>query len=162
MKHKILLISLSIVFYVLTATGQTLTPYLISSGGDHAAGEQVTLSWSIGELAIETFQASDSWLTQGFHQGGLDIINSYEALPLDYEISVFPNPVQDFLTLQGTFEDPSQMGYRIFDFQGRLLAEKQLDGKNTIISFGGLEPSVYFIKVIQKNQVVKTFKIVKH
>lgn len=48
--------------------GQSLSPYLVSSGGDHVNNGGIYLSYSIGEPIIQTINDTSIILTQGFHQ----------------------------------------------------------------------------------------------
>lgn len=48
----------------------TLTPQLISTTGNFSKAGSLSLSASVGELAVETFFSSSHYLTQGFHQPG--------------------------------------------------------------------------------------------
>lgn len=47
---------------------QTLSPTAISSAGGYSTGTSVSLSWTLGEIATETFSNGSYILTQGFQQ----------------------------------------------------------------------------------------------
>ena len=49
-------------------SGQSLTPEVVSSSGDYFEGANASLSWTLGELATETFDNGNNILTQGFQQ----------------------------------------------------------------------------------------------
>jgi len=63
---KVLFILLNSISLSLFA--QTLSPTVISSGGGYSTGSTVSLSWTLGELATETFINGSYILTQGFQQ----------------------------------------------------------------------------------------------
>lgn len=52
---------------------QSVNPTVITSSGDYMAGPDVSLSWTLGELATETFSNGCSILNQGFQQPILGI-----------------------------------------------------------------------------------------
>ncbi len=54
------------------------------------------------------------------------------------------------------------MSYQLFDMQGKILKSKKITGKQTDIVMGNLVPATYFVKVIQRNKEIKTFKIIKN
>jgi hypothetical protein len=54
------------------------------------------------------------------------------------------------------------LSYQLFDMYGKLLETKKLDGYETNIVMSNLVPATYFVKVIQGNKEIKTFKIIKN
>lgn len=51
-----------------TVQTQSLSPSVIASSGDYSTGTDVSLSWTLGEIATETFSNGGFTLTQGFQQ----------------------------------------------------------------------------------------------
>jgi hypothetical protein len=47
---------------------QSVSPEVISSSGDYFEGPNASLSWTLGEIATETYTAGNVILTQGFQQ----------------------------------------------------------------------------------------------
>ena len=134
---------------------------LVSSAGEFYQNSSGSLSFSVGELSIETFSNSNNILTQGFHQTNLIAIAIKELKDLKFEIIVFPNPTKDFVLLKIPIENFTGLQYKIYDIHGKLLQNKILKENETEISFANFSPSTYFIKVSDGNKVLKTFKIVK-
>jgi len=63
---------------------QSVSPQVVSSAGDYFEGTNASLSWTLGEIATETFVAGDVILTQGFQQPiGITITG------IDLEVFVF-------------------------------------------------------------------------
>jgi hypothetical protein len=50
----------------------------------------------------------------------------------------------------------------VYDLQGKLLQTKELTGTKTQIDMSSYARSTYFVKVIQGNREIKTFKIIKN
>ena len=72
------------------------------------------------------------------------------------KISLFPNPVNDLLSIAGA--ETIIKGYNIFDIQGRLI--KQFTSSNSInqIDVSSLESGVYLLKLKSElGEVVKRF-----
>jgi hypothetical protein len=65
---------------------------IVTTGGDYHQNSSGSISYTIGELAIETFSKTNNILTQGFHQTNLIAVAINELKGLDFEISAFPNP----------------------------------------------------------------------
>ena len=134
---------------------------LVSTAGDYYQNSSGSLSFSLGELAIETFSSTNNILTQGFQQTNLVAVSIKELPGLDYEISVYPNPVKDIVILKIPSDKMTGKQYKLYDSNGKLLQNKLLEKTETEISFSSLAPATYFIKVGEGEKELKTFKIVK-
>ncbi|MBN2174991.1 MAG: hypothetical protein JW731_12730 [Bacteroidales bacterium] len=64
-KIKALLLVLLIPVFVIS---QSVSPQVVSSAGDFFEGTNVSLSWTLGEIATETLSNGNVILTQGFQQ----------------------------------------------------------------------------------------------
>jgi len=71
MKTQILLI----VFFasVLICPAQSIERDVVASSGDYYEGANISLSWTLGEIAIETYDNGSNILTQGFQQPGITL-----------------------------------------------------------------------------------------
>jgi len=52
----------------LTITAQSVSPEVVASAGDYFEGINASLSWTLGEIATETYSNGNIILTQGFQQ----------------------------------------------------------------------------------------------
>ena len=134
---------------------------VLSASGDHFKNSSGSLSFTIGEIITETFKHGDQILTQGLHQTNLVAVSIYERKGLDYEVSVFPNPARDYLVLKIDGHGLEGKRYLLFDIHGKCLKEGIIRENETEISFSGLVPSTYFMKVMEGWKEIKSFKIIK-
>ena len=118
----ILTLLLSFYFYLLSSpsTGQTIQNDVIASGGGHAVTGNIDMEFTIGEPVIETFEETNLTLTQGFHQPSL-VLTSIEEPDMLTNISIFPNPVSDELSIEIPADYSSKILYHLFDINGKLL-----------------------------------------
>ena len=65
MKHLALIIGCII---SLTVAGQSVSPEVIASSGNYYEAANASLSWTLGEVAVETYSSGGITLTQGFQQ----------------------------------------------------------------------------------------------
>ncbi|MEN8203436.1 MAG: T9SS type A sorting domain-containing protein [Bacteroidota bacterium] len=149
------------------AQGQfTMAPSVIGSGGGYAENESISLSWTLGELAVNTLSGGDFMLTQGFQQPltlGVGMI----ANEANWNISVYPNPVNDELHIR--FDIPYQDGFmiEIQDVTGRLIRQilhkKVNPGDILVINTSTYPTGIYFLKVLttdkQQIQVLNLRKL---
>jgi hypothetical protein len=134
---------------------------IISTTGDYQANSSVSLSWTLGECVINTDNSSNVILTQGFQQSKQTITSIQELQLNSLEISAYPNPTQDIVTLKVKTELAKECKFQLYDLNGKILAEQKIAGKETKISFNNRPSGTYIIKLINKDQVQKVLKINK-
>ncbi len=133
---------------------------IINTGGGHLTNNQGSLSFSIGEVITETV-AQDQILTQGFFQTNITVTAVNEISQLAYELLAYPNPTKDYVILKISKEKLNNLNYFLYDKFGRLLASEQITTNQTQIPFNFLSPSTYYLKIIDEQIEVMTFKIIK-
>ena len=98
MHWKSLFALLGTLFY-LTSSAQQISREVISPGGNIEKIENMSLNWTLGEIATATVYSGDMILTEGFHQPTLlvrqvqHLASRTAELPEGFEITAFPNPV---------------------------------------------------------------------
>ena len=99
--------------------GQSLSPVLVSAAGDSFETADQQLDFSLGEIAINSYESSENRLTQGFHQPIILSVGLWEASPKS-SIRLFPNPSSRHITI-----DIGQVheGFRwqLYGLDGKLL-----------------------------------------
>ena len=114
----------SLLFFPLFVLGQVTSPSLISSSGDSYSNSTVNMDFSIGEVVIETHQNNEI-LTQGFHQGVLNIQTG--VLELDFATKVYPNPTTNIVIVE--LEKDITGEILIYDINGKLMISDKLDNE---------------------------------
>src|SRR5665213_596728 len=94
-----------ILFILLACNGylsaQTISPQVLNATGNTSTTKTMELSWSVGEIAINTLSANNTILTQGFLQPDVSTHTSgIEEINLSDLITIFPNPVHDRLYIR--------------------------------------------------------------
>jgi hypothetical protein len=140
-----------------------LAQQVVSSAGGQSENSNGSLSWTVGEVAVETLRNNDLILTQGFHQTrleatGLDIIDGIQP-----DILAYPNPVDDIINvnIKGLSEIKG-WSYILYDTHGRVLENSVIDSDNTGISFSNLPKSTYLLRVYSEKEGAKVFRIIKN
>jgi len=136
----------------------------IPASGGNASGSGGTGSYTIGQVVYTTNTGTNWSAAQGVQQPyEISVVTGIEkAKDISLEIVVYPNPASDFLTLKVENYDIESLSYKLFDANGKLLESKKVTGNETIISLANLLPSLYFLKVIDNQKEIKTFKIIKN
>ncbi len=158
---KTLLVSLFLFLGTSAVFGQSLTPWLISTAGSHDDSSGGTLSWSVGELAITTLEGDEHMITQGFHQGSLDIETTYKMADTDYELHTYPNPARDYVTIEVNHDSYEHLHFTLLDIHGSKLKGDHLKGYTTRLSVQSLNSGIYFLNIADQNTIIQTFRITK-
>ncbi len=137
---------------------------LISFGGDTHYSNAFQLSFSMGEVAVETYETSTGLLTEGLHQRATRTSTSIrEITPLS--VKLFPNPTSQDLYVQvdGLTDGPIMWTYTITDMKGRVVASERLHGGLSDVqrlSVGHIPPGMYIIQIVSaedNNQIISRF-----
>lgn len=157
------LIILSILLLSLRLTGLQAQEAIPASGGN-ASGSGGTASYTVGQVVYTSNTGTNGSVAQGVQQPyEISVVSGIEqAKGTNLECSAYPNPTTDFLTLNIENYNNENLSYQLFDISGKLLENKKLTSNETTISMTNLVSATYFLKVIDNNKVVKTFKIIKN
>ena len=156
---KIYLIVSSLVV-VIAAKAQQST----NISGGNATGTGGSVSYSVGQMSYTTNTGTNGSACQGVQQPYeiYKVTSVDEAKDLNINLSAFPNPTFDNLTLKIESESTKNLSYLLFDMNGKLLATQKLDGAETKIAMNNYAAATYFIKITENNNTLKTFKIIKN
>lgn len=134
---------------------------VVSAAGTVFESETTSISWTLGETAIETLSTENSTLTQGFHQPTLTIVSVKEWAKLDFNIQAFPNPTRDFLMIRLDEMPCENMEFRMYNMNGQMVEQGKISELHTRISFENQRAAYYMVQILRHNQAIKTFKIHK-
>ena len=153
--------ALIIVFSVsmLSLSAQQTSPEIISTSGNYDSNANNSISWTIGELVIDTKDNLTNILTQGFHQDNYTITD-FEDFDLNYQISVYPNPTTNHVFIQMNNDEYFQI--YLFDLNGKLLLHSNHENGRAEIDLYSFAESTYLLKLYNsENKLIKSFKILK-
>jgi hypothetical protein len=138
-------------------------PNTILTSGGESSGSNGTASYSVGQVFYETKNGTDNSVAEGVQQAyEISIVTAIkEAKGISLGVSALPNPVTDYLTLTVDNADVASLRFQLYDIQGKLLQNGDVISSTTRISMNNFAPATYFVKVVQGDKVVKTFKIIK-
>lgn len=76
-------------------------------------------------------------------------------------MNVFPNPVDNELTVEVQLSKEEKLFYTITDALGKVVDHNELNATKTVINTGNLDRGMYFLSVTSGQEVLKTTRIVK-
>jgi len=150
------------------AAAQSLSPSVISPAGGFDQTDDISLEWTIGELAVATYDADGRMYTEGFHQPMLTV----ERILLpeiekndNLVVTIAPNPVKYTLSIE--IIDPLNrvLELEIIDAQGRLVEHARMDTQIQNLEFDMLQyaSGFYVLRIIDpvSRTLLDTYKLAK-
>ena len=125
-----------------------ISPSVLSNSGSSLIKNNYNVSFTLGEIAIETFDNYEDYiLTQGFHQDNFQIIEIIEN-NYDFQISIFPNPTSGFLNINCEIENKRGDLY-IKDINGRVIYSllNFSTNESQLLELSQFSQGVYFLEI---------------
>ena len=146
--------------------GQSLTPTVIASAGDYFDNGTVSISFTVGEVAVTTLEAGDVVLTQGFQQPFELDVTAVKDQEINWSVKTYPNPVKEQLHVKFTLEKPEDFNVVVMDLTGKKVLVKKFGqvqpGEVRQIDFQNYAPGIYLISVTSADKSVrKIYKVQK-
>ena len=138
-----------IVFFSLSThilIAQSMERQIIGSTGASLNNTDISMSFTIGEIATTIFTTDELILLQGFHQGVFSDITDNELL----DLIIYPNPTVDSFKIKNLIK-PAIIS--IYDLRGRLILQKKNVITNEKIDVTTLSSALYIIKIKIGNRV---------
>ena len=135
----------------------------IPATGGNASGSGGSASYTVGQITYTTNTGTNGSVAQGVQQPyEISVVNGIaEAKDIVLQCSAYPNPVTDIIKLNIGNLSTSNMNYQLFDNNGKLLESKKIANTETSINMHNLATATYFIRINDKDNAIKTFKIIK-
>jgi hypothetical protein len=136
----------------------------IPAAGGNASGSGGSVSYTIGQVFYVWNTGINGSVTEGVQQPyEISVVVGMEkADGINLICRAYPNPTTDHLILEVEFPGNASYFFQLYDMMAKLLASKKLTEIRTTIPMEKLPPGAYFLKVTDKQKVVKTFKIIKN
>ena len=162
MRHKRLKLS-AVLLLGLGLTGLQAQTSVNATDGD-VSGSGGSVSYSVGQVVYTTHTGTSGSVAEGVQQPyEISVVTGLEeAQSINLSVTAYPNPTTDYLTLRIDEFEISNLSYQLYDMNGKLLQNEKIAGNQTSIVMSNLVPATYFVKVVQGNREIKTFKIIKN
>lgn len=142
-------------------TGQELTRSVVGTAGSYFSAVNVgNIHWTVGEIAV-TRSENGLVLEQGFHHGLYELLATsvWSSPEIQLDMSVFPNPTADKVTLTGDWEFQDRL--RVSDLLGRALSDVELPLERTELDFTNYPSGTYLLTVSRAGHPLKTLRVIR-
>lgn len=141
-----------------TAQAQQAT----TATGGNASGSGGTVAYSVGQIVYTTNTGTNGSVAQGVQQPyEISIVLGIDNHSINLELTAYPNPTANFLTLNVGNAELSTLNFQLYDISGKLIESRKIISSSETIAMENLPTATYFLKVNNNNNEVKTFKIIK-
>jgi hypothetical protein len=131
------------------------------SSGSNGVGNGGTFSSSIGQIDYISITSPGGTINSG-NQVAFEIFTLGINEKILLELSVFPNPTTDYLILKIKEKDYSKLSINLKDQTGKLLFSSNIQSAEQKIDFKSFTSGNYFLTIIENNNELKSFKIIKN
>ena len=141
---------------------QSISPEVIASAGDHYDNGTTQLSWTLGEVVIDTYDNGSNILTQGFHQTQLTVTSIEENLA-DVRMNLYPNPTSEYLNIS-LRNNEKDINLQLFDMTGRLVHKDVINAHDTkyVLPMQSVATGKYLIQMqTEDGKMNSTHQVVK-
>lgn len=134
----------------------------VDVSGGNAAGTGGSMSYSVGQAFYTYNSGTNGSVSQGVQQGYIITTTGFSEAETNIQISCFPNPVADLLSLKADLSGMNNPTYQLLDVNGKVLANEKMVSDLTMIHMESYAPSIYFLKVYQNKKELIAYKIIKN
>ena len=150
-----------IILLGITISGIYAQEAIPTSGGD-ASSNKGSVSYSVGQIVYSSNTATNGTVTQGVQQAyEIYVTTGIEETGINLSVLAYPNPVINYLKLKLESKKLESLSYQLYNIQGKLLQSGKIEGTESQIDMSNYVPSTYFVRIINQNQSIKVFKIIK-
>ncbi len=145
-----------------TISAQTLSRSVIGSAGTYSsANNSINIHWTLGEVAVDRTQNGIT-LERGFHHGHFALLSTsiWTAPEVQLNVTAFPNPTVDRITLTGDWQTGDQL--IVHDLLGRKMSTQQLPPERADIHLGQFPQGTYLLSIVRNGMPVKSMRIIRN
>lgn len=131
----------------------------VAAGGE-GTGSGGTVSYSVGQVVYTSNSGVANNTIEGVQQPyEIQTVGTAEN-SFNINLSVFPNPTHNFLTIDMGGHLFSNPKYKLMDSQGKIILSGKIVGNQYQLIVQELPPASYFLHVLEENMPIRSFKII--
>lgn len=139
--------------------GFAIAQFATLAGGGEGSGPGGTVSFSVGQLVVESTEDSEGSISPGVQQ-------TYESNEVFINevylntVKVFPNPTTHFIEL--SFDTPFNGSLIVYDLNARVVLEQRVNELTTVIDAQSWSAGTYMIQLFDEVGTFSIQKIIKN
>jgi len=152
-----------IIFSFLILSSVLSAQETFSSSGFNSNGNLGIITYTVGQVAIDFNTGNNGSLIQGVQQP-YEIFSTLgnDIFYINLNLIAYPNPTTDQLVLSIENFKGKKFYYQLFNLEGKSLLYNKCINNKTYINFNRFPSNTYLLSIVEKNTVIKTFRIIKN
>lgn len=127
---------------------QKITPTVICNAGAVMKANNVSIEWTLGEIATETLKANNNIISQGFHQTNLTVVSTNN--PFISGLKIYPNPVEQELIIEN--QSGKNIVFHLFNITGQCISEHTFDQGVQALNMNAFPTGTYILEAQSEKQ----------
>ena len=142
--------------------GQSVERDVISSNGDTQVSNNVEVSWTIGEVVIESYFQEDVNIVSGYQQPDVDSLE-FVIEKLEKSVLIVPNPFFNYFFISFNERLDKDIQLHLLSNTGQNIKRINLKKGMKVYKIEGeaLESGAYELLFLSGNEVISVQKILK-
>lgn len=163
MRHRIFILC-AVLFFEYGLIGLQAQDAIPATGGSVSVIGKGSVSYTVGQVLFTTNNGATGSVMQGVQQPfEISVLSGMEkGKDIGLSFLAYPNPTSENLILRTDLPETSVLSFQLFDMYGKLLYSNILSGKETRIDMSNLGSAHYFLKVMDNNEELIVFTIIKN
>ena len=134
---------------------------VVATGGSATGMSGDRISYSVGQISIGTAKSTNFKVFEGVQQPiQISEMSIDEALRLNIELKLYPNPTNDAVCIYRSDENESRLTYTIFSTEGAEIMNGVLEDVSTTVSLQNLPAATYIFRITNGKQQ-RAYRIIK-
>lgn len=135
-----------------------------TAGGGMAQGHGGSISYSVGQVFYSAAENGGTFISKGVQQS-YAVSHNYLSVPTKNEltgIKVFPNPTKGNITIEIPSSEKSELHYIMYNSKGKAITQNYITPFRNNLNIKHLPSGLYTIRIFNKVNIGKTFKVIKY
>lgn len=139
--------------------GIAIAQFATLAGGGEGSGPGGTVSFSVGQLVVESTEDSEGSISPGVQQTYESNVVFINEVSLN-TVKVFPNPTTHFIEL--SFDTPFNGSLVVYDLNARVVLEQRVNESTKVIDAQSWSAGTYMIQLFDEVGTFSIHKIIKN
>ena len=138
---------------------------VIPSAGALETNSNISMNWTVGETVTATLSSRDYFITSGYNQSYWEIVGEWNPDHVEFDVSLFPNPMSSSVSLRFENSDYNDAGYQIvvYDMLYKPVFVEELSAQESTFNLSMLRNGTYLFHVMNpEGEFLKTFRVIKN
>ncbi|UGS22552.1 T9SS type A sorting domain-containing protein [Flavobacterium channae] len=135
----------------------------VNASGGNLSGANGSVSYSVGQMVYTTNSGTNGSNAQGVQQPYeiSEVLSSIDYSELISDLKIYPNPSTDHITINFINLNNLNLSLKIIDINGKVIKKEDYLQNETTIDVSSYSSNIYFLNIMNKDKLIKSFKLIK-